>query len=53
MAEHKPESKKRLNEVLEHVWDTEISRDIIELLVNSMPSRIKAVITAKGGATRY
>lgn len=53
VAEHKPESKRKLNQVLDLVWKNEITDDIIEVLVDSMPFRIKAVIEAKGGATRY
>lgn len=53
VADHKPENKRNLIKALEHVWNNEITDDTIQVLVDSMPSRIEAVIAAKGGTTRY
>ena len=46
---------KNIEELLERIrveWNS-IPIDFIEKLVESMPRRIKALIKAKGGATRY
>ena len=48
----KPSSLDVLWETVNGVWDN-IEESIIESLVASMPKRVKAVIAAKGGATRY
>ena len=48
----KPSSLDVLWETLNGFWDN-IEESTIESLVASMPKRVKAVIAAKGGATRY
>lgn len=44
--------KKKLVEVLPLVWDT-IPDEFFEKLYKSMPSRVEAVIQAKGWYTKY
>ncbi len=39
-------------DVIMSIW-TNISEECFQHLVESMPRRIKAVLNAKGGATRY
>lgn len=53
IAKEKPSNKNELKEVKRKVWNNEISIDYLETLVKSMPQRLKAVIKAKGGATKY
>jgi hypothetical protein len=45
-------SKEELWERMEKVW-WEISREVCEDLIKSMPNRIAAVIKANGGHTKY
>ncbi len=42
----------QLFQVLKQAWD-DLPNDILTRLVESMPDRCKAVIAAKGGATKY
>ena len=53
VAEHKPRSVLELQTTLIRVWFHEISPEYLVKLISSMPSRIEAVIKAKGGATKY
>ena len=54
MHEHKPKpkNKRELIEVLKEEW-LKIENDYLEKLVDSMPSRIEAVIESKGYPIRY
>lgn len=48
----KPRSKLQLKEVLQEVWK-KITPEMCQKLIYSMPDRIKAVIKANGGPTKY
>ena len=47
-----PASLKELREALRTEWNS-ISQEVLRNLIESMPRRVKAVIEAKGGPTRY
>ncbi len=47
-----PTNLQQLREAIMSIW-TEISEECVQHLVESMPRRIKAVLKAKGGTTRY
>jgi transposase len=49
----KPRNKRELKEAIIHVWHHELNNEYINKLITSMPARIKAVIKAKGGFTKY
>ena len=53
VGSNRPKNKMELQKLLIHVWYHEITIEYIKELVNSMPRRIKAVIQAKGGSTKY
>ena len=40
-------------ENIKNVWENDISANILNNLVSSMPKRIEEVIKAKGGQTKY
>ena len=44
--------KDRIWEAVEEAW-YELDESYLECLIKSMPSRVNAVIAAKGGYTRY
>ena len=46
-------SEKNLAEIIKKVWVQEITPEYCEKLAKSMPSRIKAVLRAKGRDTKY
>ena len=48
-----PTSKASLIKIIEKVWFEEISIVYLQNLVDSMPQRIRDVIEAKGGSTKY
>ncbi len=47
-----PTNLQQLHDVIMSIW-TKISEEYFQHLVESMPRRIKAVLKAKGGPTRY
>lgn len=49
---HKPSSKKDLERIIFEEWE-KISEDVCSTLVATMPKRIRSVIKAKGGHTKY
>jgi transposase len=49
----KPTTERQLMEAVVHCWNHEISGELVTSLVDSMPARIKQVIRAKGGVTKY
>lgn len=53
VAEKKPKNKTDLDNIIMDTWHNDISEELLQTLVTSMPRRIKAVIKAKGGATKY
>ena len=50
--ETKPNNKDKLIESIERVWKA-ISIETLEILLASMPHRMKAIINAGGGSTRW
>ena len=52
VGKHSPRSMDELFENIEAAWAS-ISNDTLEKLINSMPNRIRQVIQAGGGFTRY
>lgn len=53
LAQHKPVNKTSLREAIIRVWNHELNVDYIKKLIDSMPTRIQAVIKARGGTTKY
>lgn len=53
VAQLKPTSTRDLVDKIRLVWTTEISQDFCSKLIESMPSRLEAVLKAKGGPTKY
>ena len=53
VASYNPSSTKELKEKILKVWSQEITQDYCKKLVESMPSRIKAVLKNKGKHTKY
>ncbi len=47
-----PTNLQQLRDAIMSIW-TKISEECFQHLVESMPRRIKAVLKAKGGPTRY
>ncbi len=47
-----PANLQQLRDAIMSIW-TKISEEYFQHLVESMPRRIKAVLKAKGGPTRY
>ncbi len=47
-----PTNLQQLRDDIMSIW-TKISEECLQHLVESMPQRIKAVLKAKGGPTRY
>ena len=47
-----PQNQEELIESIEQAWE-DISKEIIEILIASMPKRMRAVIDAKGGSIRW
>lgn len=53
VAQRKPANRHQLEDVIKSVWRTELNGRLCATYVNSMPDRLKAVITARGGSTKY
>ena len=53
VSDLKPTSYNDLVEKIKQVWCQQITEDFYKTLVESMPDRIRAVLDAKGGPTRY
>lgn len=53
VSERCPSSYTSLCDAIKEVWVMEITPEYCNKLVSSMPSRIQAVIAAKGGVTKY
>lgn len=53
IRQKKPKSLLELMKTIEKVWFEEITAEYLEALYDSMPNRIKCVIKAKGGTTKY
>ena len=53
VSSHRPSSLEQLVAVIRNVWCTEISTDLCEKLVHSMPQRLQEVIQNRGGPTHY
>ena len=53
LAAKKPRNKRELQESILRVWNHELGQDYVQKLIQSMPARIKAVIKARGGTTKY
>ncbi|EDN05783.1 predicted protein [Histoplasma mississippiense (nom. inval.)] len=49
---HKIHSTEQMKDELQKIWDS-ITQKEIQDLIGSMPQQMKAVIAAKGGATKY
>ena len=47
-----PRNSRELRDILAQEWDN-LPQDVIQNLIQSMPRRLQAVITARGGNTRY
>ena len=47
-----PKTIAQLKRVVQQEWNN-IPKETLETLIRSMPKRIKAVIQAKGGTTKY
>ena len=50
--EELPQNKEELVNTIQRAWE-EVSLEMIEVLLASMPHRMKAVIKANGGSTRW
>ena len=53
VSEKNPTSETSLVDIIKSVWATEVTQTYCEKLTSSMPSRIRAVLAAKGGHTKY
>ena len=53
MRKQMPKSMLELIKTIEKVWFEDIAADYLEALYDSMPNRVKCVIKAKGGITKY
>lgn len=53
VSAHAPSNMKDLMYWIKRVWCTEITPQLCEKLVNSMPKRIQHVLKHKGGPTKY
>ena len=51
-SKSRPSNAQELVEQLERVWE-EIPFDLLVNLIDTMPTRMKEVISAKGGSTRF
>ncbi len=47
-----PANLQQLRDIILSIW-TKISEECFQQLVESMPRRIKVILKAKGGPTRY
>ena len=53
IKKEKPKSMLELMKTIEKVWFEDITTEYLEALYDSMPNRVKCVIKAKGGTTKY
>ncbi|KRG00473.1 uncharacterized protein Dwil_GK27451 [Drosophila willistoni] len=53
IRKEKPKSLQELMKTIEKVWFEDITAEYLETLYESMPNRVKCVIKAKGGTTKY
>lgn len=53
IRKQKPKSMLELMKTIEKVWFEDITAEYLEALYDSMPNRVKCVIKAKGGTTKY
>lgn len=51
-SEKQPKNLKELEQFVRYQWQ-ELGRDYLKRLIDGVPRRIKAVIKAKGGPTKY
>lgn len=51
-GDHQPQSIEELKLRIQQEWDS-LPQNCIQKLIQSMPSRLAAIIHARGGATRY
>ena len=49
---NRPRNKQEMMQTIEAVWN-EVSMEQLQTLIASMPKRIKAVIAAQGGSTKW
>ena len=52
MKKHQPKNVQRPNDLLQDEWKN-IEQSVLEKLVDSVPSRLRACIKANGHPTRY
>jgi len=53
VAARNPTSASDLKEAIKHVWCDEITQELCQKLVHSMPDRISAVLRNRGQCTKY
>ena len=53
VSQRKPSSKQSLQEAIVQSWNHDLGIEYIRKLIDSMPDRLRAVVKARGGATRY
>jgi hypothetical protein len=53
VADMRPSSFSHLSDCIEQAWRSPETRDLCDSLITSMPRRIRAVIDAQGGNTKY
>lgn len=53
LRDHPQTTKEGLRLELQRIWDTEITPEMCKSLIETMPSRIKAVKNAKGDVSQY
>ena len=53
LADFKPENKNQLISDVYKSWDEVLASDYVKNLYMTMPNRIRALIKAKGGVTKY
>lgn len=53
VAKKNTKTKEGFKQAIKEVWQNEITTEYCQKLINSMPARIAAVITARGGHTKY
>ena len=53
IIENHPRAKRELWQAIINAWQLEISKEMLQNLVDSMPNRVADVIKARGGPTKY
>lgn len=51
--EQRPTSYKTLTSIIEKVWYNDLALEYLRKLIDSMPTRLRAVIKNNGGPTKY